>query len=112
MTIVCNGAPPSESVMLLREGALALLETGATTKLRDVERRIKALETENGQLRLELAALREFVAAYDNVQQTWESCVSLSDVERLNTANERLDIQRQRLATEFGMALPGAEAEG
>ena len=71
-----------------------------------------ALETEYSHLRLELAALREFVAAYDNVGQTWESCVSLSDVERLNTANERLDIQRQRLATEYGMALPGGEEEG
>ena len=108
MTVVFGGTQPSEVVMLLREGALALLETGATTKLREVEKRINALESEN-------AALREFVAAADALADfeaehpagLWPITV----IAELDARQQAFVQARQRLATEFGIELPGAEAE-
>lgn len=74
--------------------------------------RADALEAEYSHLRLELAALREFVALVD----AWESqkgatrpwCEYTGGGRRY----EALKNARQRLATEYGLALPGAEAEG
>ena len=74
-----------------------------------------ALETEYSHLRLELAALREFVAAADALADfeaehpagLWPITV-IADLD----ARQQAFVQaRQRLATEFGIELPGAEAE-
>ena len=64
--------------------------------------RVDALEAEN-------AALREFVAARDVVR----AMETLPDLQlmwsRMQEADQRETDLRQRLATEFGFALPGGE---
>ena len=64
-----------------------------------------ALETEYSHLRLELADLREFVAADDR----WESVArqEWSDIDAFWAAREPRDRLRQQLANEYGLAVAG-----
>lgn len=70
-----------------------------------------ALEAENGQLRLELAALREFVRKTDIYYGAISETDPAIPSARRHNAIKGFLATRQRLATEFGIDLPGAEGE-
>ena len=69
--------------------------------IKGLEKRVKALESEN-------AALRKFVAAYDAEIRCldimdWRDCIGLG---------ADAAAARHRLATDYGIPLPGQEGEG